>query len=257
MTLIQSLILGIVEGITEYLPISSTGHLILVSRLLSVPSTDFAKSFEIFIQLGAICAIIVLFVRKIFQEIRLWPKILAAFLPTAIAGLLLYKLIKQALLGNVLVTAAALFLGGLAFLFLERYFRNKKPTTEHLADISWKQAVAVGSAQILSLVPGVSRSASSILGGQAAGLSREVAVEFSFFLAIPTMVAATGYDLLKSGFAFSADEYRLLAVGFAAAFVTAIIAVRFFLSYIRTHTFVPFGIYRMIVAVLFVLFLFR
>lgn len=257
MTILQALILGIIEGITEYLPVSSTGHLILASKLLSVAQTDFTKSFEIIIQLGAMLALVVLFTKKIFESVKLWPKLAAAFLPTAVAGLLLYKLIKRVLLGNSLVVVIALFVGGLAFIVLEWMLKNRKNRTESTAAITWTQAIGVGVSQCLSLIPGVSRSASSILGGEVAGLSRETAVEFSFLLAIPTMLAATGYDLLKNGFSFTVPEYQLLAVGFIAAFVTALFAVRFFLTFIRTHTFVPFGIYRMVAAAAFWFFVIR
>lgn len=254
MNFFQALILGIVEGITEFLPISSTGHLILAGKLMGIPQTDFVKSFEIIIQLGAILSVVVLYTRMLLKRVSLWPKILAAFLPTAVIGFILYKLIKQFLLGNVVVTVVALGLGGIAFLILEHVLKDKEFKTKSLEEMGYKQSFLVGITQSISVIPGVSRSAASIFGAMVVGVDRTTAVEFSFLLAIPTMVAATGLDLFKSSFAFTGHEYQLLAVGFVTAFITALITIKAFLSFIKTNTFVPFAWYRIILSIVFALF---
>lgn len=254
MTIHQAIILGIVEGLTEFLPISSTGHMILVSKLLDIPSSPFLSSFEIIVQLGAILAVVVLYFPMLIKKISFWPTILAAFIPTSIIGFILYALVKHVLLGNALVTVIALAIGGILFIILERLFATKTSTTNTLEQMTWKQGVLIGLSQSLSIIPGVSRSAASIFGGMAGGLDRETAVLFSFILAIPTMAAATGFDLFKSTVAFSHQEITLLVIGASTAFVTALIAIRSFLSFVKHHTFIPFGIYRIIIAILFGIF---
>lgn len=249
MDFIQAAILSIVEGITEFLPVSSTGHLILTADLLKIPQTDFVKSFEIIIQLGAILAIVFLYAKTFFTNRTIWLRILIAFLPTALIGLTLYKLIKNFLIGNTLVTLAALFIGGIILIILE--LQNKKPTLDKIEKITLKQAFLIGVCQSISVIPGVSRAAATVAGGLLVGSNRKTAVEFSFLLAVPTMLAATGLDLVKSNFAFSQKEYLLLSVGLIGSFVVAIAAVKFLLKFIQTHTFIPFGIYRIILASLF------
>ena len=251
MDFLQAIILSIVEGISEFLPISSTGHLILASEILKISQTEFVKSFEVIIQLGAILAVVVLYGKRLLENKKLWPKIFAAFVPTAIVGFILYKLIKQFLLGNTAVTLWALLIGGIILLFIERFYKEQPHHLDKAENLSYKKAFLIGLIQSISVIPGVSRSASTILGGLFVGLKRKTAVEFSFFLAIPTMAAATGLDLLKSGFSFSATEWEILAVGFVGTFLTALLAVKYFLRYIEHHTFVGFGIYRIIVAILF------
>lgn len=250
----QAIILGIVEGITEFLPISSTGHLILASDLLNIFQTEFVKSFEIIIQLGAILAVFLLYFKK-FMDYKLWPKILAAFLPTAIIGLMLYKLVKSFLLGNTTVVLLALFLGGIALIILEKYYQDKKNHLAEVENITLKQAVIIGVIQSLSIIPGVSRSAATIFGGLFMGLNRKTAVEFSFLLAVPTMVAATSLDLIKTNFSYSGQEYILLGIGLICSFLTALLAIKYFLNYIQHHTFIPFGVYRIILAIMFWVFL--
>lgn len=238
--------MGVVEGLTEFLPISSTGHLILTGQLLGLPETEFLKSFEIIIQLGAILAVLVLFIRKVWRDLELIKKTALAFLPAAIVGFGLYKLIKSYFLGNSLLVLAMLFLGGLVFLWLER--RPREAGLENLKDMTYRQAFLIGLCQALAVIPGVSRSGATILGGLSVGLSRRAIVEFSFLLAVPTMFAATGYDLLKSGAAFGAGDWQILIIGFVTAFITAIVAVRWFLQFVSRNSFRIFGWYRIAIS---------
>lgn len=257
MSFFQSIVLSIIEGLTEFLPISSTGHMILVGKLLGIPQTEFLKSFEIIIQLGAILAVVVLYAKTLLKRISLWPKIITAFIPTAIIGFIFYKIIKQFLLGNSLITICALGIGGILFLFLEKFMKDKSFKTKTLDEISYKQSLMIGLTQSISMIPGVSRSASSIFGAMVVGVNRECAVEFSFLLAIPTMLAATGLDLFKNGFAFSQNDYQLLTIGFVGAFISALITVKLFLTFIKSNTFIPFAWYRIILACLFALYMIR
>lgn len=254
MDIIQAIILAIVEGITEFLPISSTGHLVLTAELLKIPQTEFVKSFEVIIQLGAILAVVLIYFKRLLTSRKLWPIIALAFIPTAIVGFTLYPIIKGVLLGNPQVTLWALFLGGIALIVWERFYKEQPHHINDVEKLSYKKALLVGVFQSMSVVPGVSRAASTIIGGLTVGLTRKAAVEMSFFLAIPTMVAATGLDLIRSEFSFSANEWMILAVGFIGAFITALFAVKFFLRYIANHTFVAFGLYRILLAVVFWLF---
>lgn len=251
MNYFQAVVLSIVEGLSEFLPISSTGHLILASDILNISQTEFAKSFEIFIQLGAILAIVFLYRKTLIRNLEYWKKILVAFIPTGILGFTLYKLVKHYLLGNSLIVIISLFIGGIILILLEKFHREKDNHVEKIENLSYKNAVIIGLFQSVSMIPGVSRSAATIVGGILMGLKRKTAVEFSFILAIPTMLAATGLDLVKSNFQFSGYEYTLLGVGFIGAFITAIIAVRLFISFVQKNTFVPFGVYRIITALLF------
>lgn len=254
MNIFQAGILSIVEGITEFLPISSTGHLILTTQLLGITETDFVKSFEIYIQLGAIFAVIVLYAKKYLQNIRVWKNVLAAFLPTALIGFIFYKFVKTYLLGNEQVVVLSLLIGGVLLIGLEKMYQEKEHAIGKIEDLSIKQSFLIGLAQSVSIIPGVSRSAATILGALFLGAKRGVAVEFSFLLAVPTMLAASGYDLLKSNLAFSANEWTLIAVGFIGSFITALIVVRWFIKFVQTNTFIPFGIYRIILALLFLVF---
>lgn len=251
MTFFHAIILGIVEGITEFLPVSSTGHLILASKILDLPSTDFFKSFEIAIQLGAILAVVVLYWRSFFVRFEVLKKIIVAFLPTAVLGLIFYKLIKQFLLGSEGVVLWALFLGGVFLIVFEIFYRERAGAVETVEKITWRQAVIIGLFQSIAMIPGVSRAAATIVGGLILGLKRKTIVEFSFLLAVPTMAAATGLDLVKSAGAFSVSQFWLLAVGFVFSFLTALAAIKFILSFIKNHSFISFGIYRVILAVLF------
>ena len=255
MDLIHAVILGIVEGITEYLPVSSTGHMIAASHLMGMPQTEFLKTFEIAIQLGAIAAVAGLYWRVFLLDWEINARIACAFVPTAIIGFVLYKIIKKFLLGNVLVVAWALFAGGVVLIVFERFYRFKGTPVKRLQDISYLQALGIGLCQSLAVIPGVSRSAATIVGGLAAGVERAVIVEFSFLLAVPTMFAATVLDLLKTEAVLDAQEWGMLAVGFVVAFVVAWFSVKFFLQYVRKHDLVAFGVYRVVAAILLLLFL--
>jgi len=250
MDIISAAVLGVVEGITEFLPISSTGHLILASALLGVAQTDFVKSFEIIIQLGAICAVVVMY-WKLFFNIEILKRLIVAFIPTGIIGLALYKIIKTYLIGNEVVVLWALLLGGIALIVFE-YFHSEKPdAVQSIGEMSYKQAALIGLAQSLAIVPGVSRSAASIVGGLSVGLRRTTIVQFSFLLAVPTMLAASGLDIIKSHASLTGGGIGVLLVGFIVAFVVAFFSIKFLLSYVRSHNFVPFGIYRIVAALAF------
>ena len=248
MTVLDAIILGIIEGITEFLPISSTGHLILASTLLKLQDTEFLKTFEIAIQLGAILSVVVLYARRILMNREWILKTIVAFLPTAIIGLIAYKFIKHYLLGNELVVVVALAVGGIILILFE-VLRRGKP--EGATQISYVQAVLIGLFQCVSMVPGVSRSAATILGGMFLGIERKTIVEFSFLLAIPTMGAATALDVYKSAAAFTSAEIKILLIGFVISFIVALLSIKFLLRYIQNHTFIAFGVYRILVALLF------
>ncbi|MBI2309808.1 undecaprenyl-diphosphate phosphatase [Candidatus Collierbacteria bacterium] len=252
MNLIQTLILSIVEGITEFLPISSTGHLILVSKLLNLSQTEFVKSFEIAIQLGAIMAVTVLYYRKLIDNKKLYPRILAAFLPSAIIGFILYKFIKQYLIGDSRIVLASLLIGGILLIILEKILaKTKIQKNLTIEKLGIKPCLMIGLAQTVSMIPGISRAAATIIGGMSVGLSRSSAVEFSFLLAIPTMVAATGLDLIKSYQYFSAQDIKFLIVGFIVSFISAKIAVEWLIKFMKNHSLAAFGVYRVVLAVAF------
>ena len=253
MTLFDSTILGIIEGLTEFLPISSTAHIVLASKLLDLKTSDFLKSFEISIQLGAIASIVFLYWKTLISKWNLNAKIITAFIPTATIGLIFYKLVKSVLLENYLISVYALFLGGIAIVVFELFHREKENDIQELADISYKQALTIGLFQSVSIIPGVSRAAASILGGMIVGIKRKTIVEFSFLLAIPTIAGATGLDLIKSADAFSKNDFFHLGVGFAVSFIMATISVKLLLKFIRGHNFTSFGIYRIILAILFLI----
>lgn len=264
-SVIQVLILSLVEGLTEFLPVSSTGHLILASRLMGLAETDFVVTFNIVIQLAAVLAIVWLYRQKLLQGPRVWKNIIIAFIPTGIIALTVYRLVREMLLVGDLsarVTVASLFIGGVVILLLEKYYFPQRLAESEMADIqiedlSVKQALTLGVVQVLAVIPGVSRSASTIFGGMALGLSRKTAAEFSFLLAIPTMTAASGYDLLKSGATMSAEQFGLLAIGFVASFGIALVVVKLFLKFVQSNTFAVFGWYRIVVAVAFWLLVLR
>jgi undecaprenyl-diphosphatase len=248
MDTVQAMILGIVEGFTEYLPVSSTGHLILTSKILGIAQSDFVKSFEIAIQLGAICAVVLLYRRKLFVDWESMKRIAVAFIPTGIIGLLLYRAIKQYIIGNGAITLWALFLGGIVLIVFELLHTEKDEAAER---ISYAQSFWIGAFQSLAVIPGVSRSAATIVGGLLMNIKRETIVEFSFLLAAPTMFAATCLDLANNLHAFDAGQARLLGVGFVTSFIVAVIGIKFLLWIVKNHTFVTFGIYRIAIALLF------
>jgi undecaprenyl-diphosphatase len=246
MNLVQTLILSIVEGVTEFLPISSTGHLILVSDFLEITQTEFVKSFEIIIQLGAILSVVVIYFKKLVKNIDLWKQIIIAFLPSAIFGALFYKLIKIYLIGNSLVVVLSLILGGIVMILFEKYHKEKEK------DLNLKHYLLIGFFQVISMIPGVSRAFATIFGGMIVGMSRKKATEFSFFLAIPTMLGATVLDLIKTDISvWTNSNFVTLSLGFLASFVTAYVVVKWLIKFVQTHDFVGFGWYRIVLATLF------
>lgn len=248
MNYLHAFVLAIVEGLTEFLPVSSTAHLILVGKFLKLQETDFLKSFDIFIQLGAILAVASIWFRRLLSDFGLVKKVLVAFIPTAIVGMVLYKIVKTFLLGNTSVILWSLFIGGIALIAFE-FLHNKEDKEQiEVQDISYKQAVGIGLFQALAIIPGVSRSASTILGGMLLGLKRKTAVEFSFLVAIPTMGAAVALDLFKSAGSFSTDQFGLMLFGCVVSFIIALIAVKGLTAFVRRHTFIGFGVYRIILA---------
>lgn len=253
MNFTDAIIMGVVEGITEFFPISSTGHLILTAELLGLPETDFLKTFQIVIQLGAILAIVTLYWRKLLFDRDVIKKVAIALLPALGIGFVLYKLIRQ-LLESSLVVVTALFVGGVILILFEWWRRDRVDDGVSIEGMSYRMAFLVGLFQTLSVIPGVSRAGATLLGGMILGMKRKAIVEFSFLLAVPTMMAATTLDIWKSGNLFSSADVPFLAVGFVTAFVVAILAVKFLLRYVETHTFMAFGVYRILVAVFFFLF---
>jgi len=252
MTLLDAVILGLVEGITEFLPVSSTGHLILVSTLLGLKQTEFQKTFEVVIQLGSILAVVFLFYKRLFTDIELWKRIIVAFIPTGVFGLLLYKVIKGYFF-NPFVVASMLILWGVIFILVELWLKKHPPRYSDEDQIPYWKAFVIGLFQSLAMVPGTSRSGSTIVGGLLLGLDRKTAAEFSFLLAVPTMLAATGYDILKHHSEFSFQNWEFLLVGFITAFISALVVVKWFLDFLKGHTFIPFAIYRIVVGILFLL----
>lgn len=254
MDVLSTILLSVIEGITEFLPISSTGHLILASKLLRIEPTEFTKSFDIFIQLGAIMAVVALYIKRVVQNPKLIRSIIVAFIPTGVLGLVFYKIIKIYLLDNDMIVVAALAGVGALLILLEKYWHHHAAKKEKtLETLSVKELFFIGLAQSCSMIPGVSRSAASIVGGMTMGLSRKNAVEFSFLLAVPTMAAATGLDLIQSAHSFTAYEIGLLATGFIVSWITAFIVIKAFIRFVEHQTFIPFGIYRIAVSILYFL----
>lgn len=253
MSVFEAILLGILEGATEFLPVSSTGHVILASYLLAIPETPFLTSFLIAIQVGAIGAVVAMYWRS-FLDFEILKRLAAAFLPTAIIGFLLYGLIKDVLLNNELVVVIALLVGGVLLILFDRFHTEQEDGCTNVRDIRYREALAIGLFQSLAVVPGVSRSAATIAGGLLLGIRRVVIVEFSFLLAVPTMLAATGYDLLKTYRTFEAGNVDLLLLGTVTAFIVALFVLRIFLRFIKRYTFTPFGVYRIVLALVFLIF---
>lgn len=246
-------LLGVVEGLTEFLPVSSTGHLILTARLLGLPQTEMMKSFEIAIQLGAILAVVCLYWRSFLIQGETLKRVVAAFLPTAVIGFLLYRIIKKFLFSGEGAVLWALAIGGVVLILFDRLYREQNQTIHDVEHVSFKKAFAIGAIQSLSVIPGVSRSAATILGGIFLGIDRKKAVEFSFLLAVPTLLAATALDLLKNGSAFAQRDWGMLFLGGFVSFIVAIPCIRFFMGLIQKQKRVLsfFGIYRILLAVFF------
>ncbi len=255
MNIFQAIVLAIIEGFTEFLPVSSTGHMIIGSALMGIQSNEFVKLFTIAIQLGAILSVIVLYFKRFFQTLDFYFKLLVAFIPAVILGLLLSDKI-DALLESPLGVALALLIGGIILLFVDKWFNNSK--IDSTDEISYLQALKIGLFQCLSMIPGTSRSAATIVGGMSQKLSRKAAAEFSFFLAVPTMFGATAkklYDFYKDGYVITGEELKLLAVGNIIAFIVAMLAIRSFIGFLQKHGFVMFGWYRIVVGVIILAFL--
>ena len=259
MTLFQTIVVAIVEGRTEFLPVSSTGHMIIAERLLHVTETDFVKVFTVAIQLGAILAVVVLYWKKFFDfsKWQFYVKLIIGVIPALVLGFLFSKKI-DALLDSATTVAVALLVGGIILLFVDKLFTRPRIHTE--AEIKPVNAFIIGIWQCLAMIPGVSRSAASIIGGMQQKLTRKEAAEFSFFLAVPTMLAATGYKLLKyykEAGGFSKEEIKLLAVGNVIAFIVAIIAIKFFINFVKRYGFKVWGVYRIIVGVVLLLLIWK
>lgn len=270
MSFLHAVILGIVEGVTEFLPISSTAHLMMTSKILQIPDSDFLRSFEIVIQLGAVLAILLVFGRHLIKNNWVWKKIAVAFIPTAVIGFLLYKLIKSYLIGNLHVALWSLIIGGIVLIAVEMFILKKPAQTvplnntpdgdlgDEIKSISNTQAFCIGVAQSLAVIPGVSRSAATIVSALFFGASRKAAAEFSFLLAVPTIGAAASYDLFKNIHILNVSgNAAILGVGFLVSFVAALLSIKFMLSYIQRHsfTFTAFGMYRIVIGILFFVFL--
>lgn len=249
MSLLHALILGLVEGVTEFLPISSTAHLILASHLLKLTETEFVKSFQIIIQLGAILSVVVLYWKK-FWNWDVLIKLAVAFIPTGIIGLTVYKIVKGYLLGNLNVVLGSLLIGGIALIVFERFNKHEMGDEIDFSEITYGRALLIGLFQTIAVIPGVSRSAATIVGGSLIGISKRTIVEFSFMLAVPTMLAASLLDLYKSHSAI-AENIPALGVGFVVSFVTAIVAIKSFLNFLKKRDFTFFGWYRIALAIVY------
>lgn len=244
----EAILLAIIEGLTEFLPVSSTGHLILGASALGLdPANAFLKLFTIAIQFGAILSVVVLYLKRFFQSISFYIKLGVAFIPAAFFGVLFSHKI-DALLESPMGVAIALLIGGFILLGVDKWFTQNTATSTD--DISYSQALKIGLFQCLAMIPGTSRSAASIVGGMSQGLSRSLAAEFSFFLAVPTLLGATVkklYDFYKDGYQLSAEEWKLLAIGNVVAFIVAMLAIKFFISFLQKHGFRLFGWYRIVI----------
>jgi len=247
--LLSIIILAVVEGLTEFLPVSSTGHIILTAVILGVAQTEFVKSFELALEFGSILAVVVSYWRY-FLDYEVLKRLAVAFLPTGIIGLLLYRIFKEILLGNAQIVLWALLVGGV-FLILFELGYHEKAGTDEISKIPYKHCLLIGLFQSISIIPGSSRSAPTIIGGLALGMKRQTVVLFSFLLAVPTMIAASGFDLIMSAGQFSTGQFQDLLVGFFVAFFVALVTIRLFLSYVKKHNFIPFGVYRIILVLLF------
>jgi undecaprenyl-diphosphatase len=245
MSIIESIILAIIEGLTEFLPVSSTGHMIIGSSIMGIASDPFTKMFTVAIQLGAILSVVVLYWKRFFQSFDFYFKLFAAFIPAAVFGLLFSDKI-DALLERVDVVGYTLIIGGVIFLFIDKIFEHNNESTKQ---VDYPTAIKIGFFQCIAMIPGVSRSAASIIGGLTQGLNKKTAAEFSFFLAVPTMFAATAYSMLKfykNGGSFGSGEITLLAIGNIVAFIVGIIAIKSFINFLTKYGFKLFGYYRIV-----------
>jgi len=249
MDIFQAIIIGIIEGFTEFLPISSTGHMIVAAKFLGVAETDLTKAYEVIIQFAAIMAVMIIYREKItFKKIDLWMKLLLAFFPLAVVGFIFKDQIKT--LFNVQTVAWMFIIGGIIFLVVEYFYKEKETHIQDIEKTTYMQALWIGVAQIFSLVPGTSRAGATIIGGLLAGLDRKASAEFSFLLAIPVMAAVSGYDLLKHYQDFADANWSAFLAGFIVAFAVAYVTIRLFLVFLQRFTFVAFGIYRIVFGII-------
>jgi undecaprenyl-diphosphatase len=258
MNIVQSIIIGIVEGITEFIPISSTGHMIIAEKLLGIIDDEFTKMFTVAIQLGAILAVVVLYWKKFFdfKNLHFYFKLIIGVIPALILGLLFADRIDE-MMGSALIVALAILLGGIVLIFIDQFFKH--PLVRSEKQVTYGKSFAIGIWQCLAMIPGMSRSAASIIGGMQQKLTRSAAAEFSFFLAVPTMMAATGYKLYKhytNGGGFSGEQIKLLVIGNTVAFVVALMAIKFFIDFLKKHGFRVWGIYRVAVGVILLILIF-
>lgn len=265
--ILKSIILGIIEGITEWLPISSTGHLIVADEFIKLNmSKDFMDMFNVVIQLGAILAVVVIYFKQMWpfslkreehyikkDTFSMWFKVIVAILPAAVIGIPLDDFFEEKL-HNYIVVALALIVYGIAFIFIEKRNKSLKPKVQSIAEITYKDALLIGCFQALSLIPGTSRSGSTILGAILIGVSRVAAAEFSFYMAVPVMFGASAIKLLKFGFNFTGAQMTVLLVGMLTAFVVSVIAIKFLMSYIKKRDFTAFGYYRIILGIIVLLY---
>ncbi|QKF59916.1 undecaprenyl-diphosphate phosphatase [Aliarcobacter lanthieri] len=255
MTIFDAIWLGIIEGITEFIPVSSTGHLIVLSELLGLEQNSVNKAFEVIIQLAAIMALVFIYPSKFtFKHINLWLKIALAFIPIGITGLIFSEQVKN--LFSIEIVAYMFIIGGIVFLIVEKFYDENKKHISNVEDVSFKQAFYIGLAQIFALIPGTSRAGASIIGAMLVGFNRKASAEFSFLLAVPVMVATTFYDVYKNyEDIIQGGNFLNLAIGFIVSFIVAFIVIKIFLKFLEKFTFVAFGIYRILFGIL-ILFLF-
>jgi undecaprenyl-diphosphatase len=255
MNIIDAIILAIIEGLTEFLPVSSTGHMIIGSSFMGIADKDFTKLFTIVIQLGAILSVVVLYFKRFFKSFNFYYKLIIAFIPAAIFGILFSDYIDK-LLENTLAVAISLLVGGIILLFVDKWFN--KPVYQEEEEIDYLTALKIGFFQCIAMIPGVSRSGASIVGGMSQKLSRQLAAEFSFFLAVPTMFAATAkklMDYFKDGNTINSEQIKILAVGNIVAFIVALIAIKSFIGYLNKNGFKLFGYYRIILGLVLIILL--
>jgi undecaprenyl-diphosphatase len=253
MTYFEAFIIAVIEGLTEFLPVSSTGHMILAQSLMHIEDESFASTFEIVIQLGAILAVLALYIKRFFVSIDIYVKLFIAFLPTAIIGFIAYKSIK-AYLFNPITVSVSLIIGGVVLIFLDKWGEKRRSAYVEIEHISYMNAFKIGLIQCVSMIPGVSRAAATIFGGIYAGFDRKQAAEFSFLLAIPTMFAASGLDLIENKDLITKDNLTILLLGMAVAFVIALLAVKAFVAFLTKYGFKHFGYYRIALGVLFLMY---
>jgi len=247
--ILESIILGIIEGFTEFLPISSTGHLIVASEALGIDQSKVTKAYEVIIQFAAILAVVLNYSDKFtLKKVELWKKLILAFIPIGVVGFIFADYIKT--LFDIQVVAWMFIVGGLIFLIVERFYAEKGYFIDDVEKVSYKQALLIGIAQIFALIPGTSRAGSTIIGAMLVGLNRKASAEFSFLLALPVMCATTGYDLLKHYQDFAGAHLMPLIVGFITAFIVAYLTIKLFLAFLQRFTFVAFGVYRIIFGII-------